>query len=213
MRSKELFQGQKRHDLIPLFIFLFPYIVGFTSDSTTSHFETLLGIGTGQYVYHDCSGVHTQQFNDVGIYIGKKFEGPYRLGLSAGAWSEGNRGTHALAFPDLALDWEQFSFGTTGIRFGSQNNIYLEGRWLDQPPFLTGNGALRAGFGFKFKEYDSRIWLGANVYPYNTPGVAAQIEFSFYENKYLFLNGRYGNDVESRLPEYGISIGMRIISF
>ncbi len=210
MTLKRSSREQKRHSLTPLFIFilLFPYIVGFTSDSTSAYTEALIAVGTGQYVYHDCSGSHTRQFNDAGVYVGKKFEGPYRIGLAAGTWSNGSEQTVLFAFPDLALDWKMFSLGTTGIRIGSRNEFYLEGKWLDQPPFQSGKGAIRAGFGLRLKDSGTSMWFGSNVIPYDTPGAAAQIEFPFQENKFLFLNGRVGKE-----SERGISVGVRFTNF
>lgn len=194
-------------------MFLFPYIVGFIPDSTSSYTETLVGIGGGQYVYHDCSGAHTQGFADAGLYYGKKYESPFRLGISAGGWAAGKQGSAAFIYPDLALDWQYFSLGTTGVRIGSQQKFYLEGKWLDQPPFLSGKGMMRFGIGGKLNESETRLWIGANAVPYNAIGFATQIEFPLKENQYLFLNGRYGKDKISNFDEFGFSVGMRIVSY
>jgi hypothetical protein len=210
MILKRSHQKLRRRNQTPLFVFLFlfPYIVGFTADSTSAYSEVLFGAGTGQYVYHDCAGAHTRTFTDAGAYVGKKFEGPYRIGLAAGTWKDGTNRTTFFAFPDLALDWKSFSLGTTGIRIGSRNSFYLEGKWLDQPPFQSGKGALRAGIGFLLKDSGTRMWFGTNVIPYNAPGAAAQFEFPLQGNKFLFFNCRLGSENEN-----GISVGMRIISF
>lgn len=173
----------------------------------------MFGIGGGQYVYHDCSGAHKQRFTDAGIYVGKKFEGPYRVGISAGGWALEENGLRGIAYPDLAFDWENFSIGTTGIRVGSRNNIYFEGKWLDHPPLLSGKGLGRFGIGAKTEGTLSGFWIGGNVIPYNRLGFATQLEFPWGENSYLFLNGRFGKDAESGFSEFGISIGMRVISF
>lgn len=193
---------------------LSPYIVGFAHpDSTNSYSEIMFGLGHGQYVYHDCAGAHIQPFTDGGVYVGKKFEGPYRIGLSAGLWNLYGNGNRGLAFPDLALDWHYFSIGTTGVRLGVHDDLYLESKWLDQPPYLSGKGLARFGIGFNLKESSTRYWIGGNVIPYSNFGFAAQIEFPWDENKFLFLNGRLGKDKESGYDEYGISLGMRIVKF
>lgn len=192
---------------------LLPYIVGFFSDSTSSYSETIFGIGGGRYVYHDCSGTHKQGFGDAGIYFGKKFDGPFRLGLGAGAWTTGQKGSYVFGYPDLALDWKNFSIGTSGIRIGSRDEFYFESKVMDQPPFFTGKGAIRIGFGGKLDELDTRLWIGSNVFPYNTAGFATQIEFPIGERQFLFFNGRFGKDRESKIEEYGFSVGTRIISF
>ncbi|MEW5799261.1 MAG: hypothetical protein AB1728_09665 [Bacteroidota bacterium] len=216
MRSKKSFQKQKRRNTTPFFIFILlsPYIVGFAHpDSTNSYSEVMLGIGRGQYVYHDCEGAHTQPFTDAGIYLGRKFEGPYRAGISAGFWNLDGKGIRAIAFPDLALDWYYFSLGTTGVRLGVHDDLYLESKWLDQPPYLSGKGLARFGVGGTLHEYSARFWFGGNVIPYNTLGFAAQIEFPWDENKYLFLNGRLGKDKESNYNEFGVSVGLRLVKF
>lgn len=212
MISKGSLQKQKRPNLTPLliFLFLYPYMVGFTPDSTSSYVETLFGIGTGQYIYHDCSGAHTRRFADAGIYIGKKFEGPYRTGILLGGWTGDRKGAQAHLFPDLALDWKYFSIGTTGVRIGSWKELYVEGRWLDQPPLFTGKGAIRFGIGGRVNEHGTRLWLGTNALPYDPKGIAAQVEFPYREKVFIFLNSRYGRD--SGMDEFGISIGMRIVA-
>ncbi len=214
MKLKKLYQELKQRNLTPLFVFLllFPYIVGFTSDSTSLYTEALVGIGGGQYVYHDCSGAHTKGFADVGIYYGKKYESPFRLGISAGGLAAGER-SDAFIYPDLALDWQNFSLGTTGVRIGSQQKFYLEAKWADQPPFFSGKGFVRFGIGGKLNDSETRIWIGANAFPYNTIGLATQIEFPLKENHYLFFNGRYGKEKISNFDEYGFSVGMRIVSY
>lgn len=213
MISNGSFRRRKQRNITPLYIvlLLFPYIVGFTSDSTSSYVETLFGAGTGQYVYHDCSGAHSQRYSDVGISVTKKFEGPYRTGLHVGGWTAGKKGGSPYIFPDLALDWTFFSFGTTGVRIGSREKFYFEGRWLDQPPVFSGKGALRAGFGGTIKSSNSRFWLGTNLLPYNNLGLAAQLDFPYSEQTFIFVNGRFG--AESGMSELGISLGIRYISF
>ena len=213
MRSKRSPHEQKRRDLTPFFIviLLFPYIAGFTSDSTSSYTETLIGIGTGEYVYQDCSGTHSRHFRDVGLYYGKKFEGPYRLGLNIGGWNAADRGGFVFAYPDLALDWEKFSIGTTGIRIGRLQDMYFEIRSMDQPPFFSGKGVLRTGLGGTVDNFGTRFWIGTNVIPYNRLGLATQFEFPFQKNTFLFINGRYGGS--SGMEEFGLSIGLRITNF
>lgn len=213
MRPKKSFLKQKRHNLTPLLIILLlsPYILGFTNDSTNSYSEILLGAGGGQYVYHDCAGAHKQGFGDAGVYIGKKFESPFRFGLGIGGTRTTKTGL--VFFPDLALDWENFSIGTTGLRFGSHQTIYFESKWFDQPPFLSGKGLIRSGIGFRMQEHDTRFWIGTNVLPYHDLGLAAQVELPLHKNNYIFFNGRIGRDKISKIGEYGISVGFRSRNF
>lgn len=210
MISKKSSPKQKRHELTPFLVvlLLLPYIVGFAPDTLSSYTQFSYGAGTGKYVYHDCSGTHSQNFIDAGLYVGKKFEGPYRVGLSAGGVAAGHQSTGIL-FPDLALDWRSFSIGTTGLRIGSQDNFYFESKWFDQPPLFSGKGAIRTGIGGKLLHSDTHFWFGMNFIPYNKVGLATQVEFPLESNSYVFLNGRYG--MESRIEEFGISAGVRIM--
>ena len=214
MKSKKLFQKQKRHSYTSLFIILLltPYIFGFV-DYDSAYTQSMIGVGTGQYVYHDCEGAHKRYFADAGIYFGKKYSVPFRLGFSGGFRTEGTYGSGIIIFPDIALDLRYFSIGTTGIRLGSENDLYLESKWLDQPPFLSGKGLTRLGIGGKLDKPFSRFWIGTNVVPYNDLGLATQLEFPWEENKYLYINGRYGKDRASNFSEYGFSVGMKMISF
>jgi hypothetical protein len=217
MRSKKPYRESKRRNLTPLFIYLLlsPFIVGFSSDSTSAYSELLVGAGGGEYVYHDCSGTHKRNFVDAGLYLGRKFESPFRIGVSFGGFGFPGAGVRggALLFPDLAFDWEYISFGTTGVRFGSLNEMYLEGKWLDQPPLLSGKGLLRYGIGGYIRDLDSRFWLGVNGIPYSRFGPAVQWEVPFGEKKYLFFNGRYGTERESGIGEFGLSMGIRIVTY
>lgn len=215
MKSKKSFRELKRRKFLfsAVVVILFPYIVGFQSDSTSAYTELSAGAGGGEYVSHDCTGPHKRSFGDGGIYVGKKFETPYRLGLGLGGWTAENKGTHFFVFPDLALDWEYFSFGTTGLRLGARNDFYFESKLLDQPPFLSGKGLIRSGIGYKIKALDSEFWLGVNVAPYTSLGGAVQYEFPFEKDKYIFINGRYGKDESSKFDEYGFSIGVRFFRF
>lgn len=216
MRSRTSFQKPKRRNTAPFLIFLLlsPYVVGFSSpDSATAYSEIMYGIGTGQYVYHDCSGAHKQRFTDAGLYAGKKFEGPYRIGVAASGWVLNGEGLRGFAYPDLALDWQHFSVGTTGIRIGARNAFYFESRLFDQAPLLSGKGSVRFGIGGKLDNPFSNFWVGGNVLPYNRLGLAAQLEFAWSEHTYLFMNGRFGKDNESNFSEFGFSVGMRVIRF
>jgi len=211
MKLKELFRKRKRHNCTPLFILILlsPYFVGFT-ETDSGYTDIKFGAGGGQYVYQDCSGSHTQKFGDAGAAVVRKFEGPYRIGVSAGGWDAGKRGSYAIAYPDLALDWEYFSIGTTGIRLGSLKQMYVEAKGLDEPPYFSGKGFIRLGFGGVLEKPFSNFWIGTNGVPYNSLGLAAQIEFPFAENNFVFLTGRLGNDQKSGFSEYGVSVGLRI---
>jgi len=176
--------------------------------------EILAGAGGGRYVYKDCSGTHSRGFVDGGMYWGRKFEGPFRIGATFGGvkYTEKGAGGGGLIFPDLALEWEQFSLGTTGVRFGSKNEIYLEGKWADQPPYFSGKGFIRSGVGGYIQDLDARFWIGINGIPYSRFGPAVQWEVPFGEKKYLFFNGRFGTERESGMGEYGVSMGIRILA-
>lgn len=216
MRSKKSFRESKRRNLTTLLVCLLlsPYIVGFTSDSTSAYIEILAGAGAGRYVYHDCSGTHSRGFVDAGMYFGRKFEGPFRVGALFGGvkYTKSGIGGGGFIFPDLALDWESFSLGTTGVRLGSKDELYAEGKWLDQPPYFSGKGFLRSGIGGYVRDLDSRFWVGVNVLPYSRPAPALQWEVPFGDRKYIFFNGRFGTEKESGMGEYGVSMGVRIIS-
>jgi hypothetical protein len=191
------------------FAILLPYTIQYLAPDSSSYDEVKFGVGTGQYGYADCSGVHTRSFTDAGATITHKFEAPFRIGAHAFVGGIGDDGTtSAFIYPDLALDFKYFSFGTTGIRVGNLDEAYVELAALDQPPPFSGKGALRFGVGLGSIPPFSRFWIGANGIPYSNLGVATQIEFPVQENQYMFLNGRYGN--YENVPEYGVSVGLRI---
>lgn len=216
MKSNRSYRNQKRRNVFPLIVILAlsPYIFGFQSpDSSLSYDEIRYGFGGGQYVTHDCSGAHKRQYLDAGIYLGEKFGEVFRGGLAADVVTTGTNGTTAFVFPDLALDWENFSVGTTGLRVGSENTYYGEIKWFDQPPLISGKGLFRAGIGGKLDKPFSRFWIGTNVVPYFSPGIASQLEIPINNGRYIFINGRFGKDADSHFNEFGISIGLKIISF
>jgi len=188
------------------FLILAPYIVG-TAPADTSFDEYSMGIGGGQYATYDCSGnAHPNSMVYVGVKVTHKFETPFRVGLAASVVSvNGDKG--GIVYPDLALDFKYFSFGTTGIRIGSENGPYAELGVLDQVPFLSGKGCFRLGVCMNPTEC-TRLWLGMNTFPYHKDGLAGQFDFPITNNQFLFLNGRYGES--SGVPEYGFSIGTRI---
>jgi len=190
------------------FAILLPYTVQYSA-SDSAYDEIKVGAGNGQYVVQDCSGVHIRSFADAGAAITHKFESPFRIGAHAFGGVAGDNGSpFVFVYPDLALDFKNFSFGTTGLRIGNLDKFYFEIASMDQPPPFSGKGAMRLGVGFGDIHPLSRFWIGTNVIPYNNLGVATQIEFPMHDNQYLFINGRYGTYVD--LPEYGISLGLRI---
>ncbi len=191
------------------FAILLPYTIQYAASDSSSYDEIKFGAGAGQYVVQDCSGVHTRTFTDAGATITRKFESPFRIGAHVFFGEIGDdRAPFAFVYPDLALDFKNFSFGTTGVRVGNLDKFYFELAAMDQPPPFSGNGAMRLGVGLGAIHPFSRFWIGTNVIPYNNFGVATQIEFPIKENQYMFLNGRYGTNVNA--PEYGISLGFRI---
>ncbi len=212
MTSKRSSPGQRRRDLTPLIalLFLYPYIIGFSSDSTLAYSEISIGAGTGQYVYHDCSGTHTKKFNDAGISFTKKFEGPLRIGFGIGTYPHKKTSWNWIAVPDLALDWREFSIGTTGLRLGAEDNLYIDLRVGAHPPYASGSGIIRSGVGWTVRETSAKFWLGANVIPYNNSGLAAQIDFPVGERTFLYIDGRFGQDKQSRRNEFGVAAGIRL---
>jgi len=188
------------------FLILAPYIVG-SSPADSSFDEYSFGVGGGQYATYDCSGqAHPDPIFDVGAKVTHKFEAPFRIGIGASVIScDGN--IIAVPYPDLALDFKYFSFGTTGIRIGAEGGPYGELSVLDQVPFFSGKGCFRMGIGMKTSEY-TRLWLGVNQIPYNKSAFAGQFDFPIANNQFLFINGRYGES--SGVPEYGFSVGTRI---
>lgn len=214
MRSKKSSHGAKRRNSTPLLIFilLYPYIVGYSSDTDSAYAEYRIGAGGGQYARHDCSGAHRQGFGDAGIHISSHYYSPFRFGLSLGGIYTGPNGGGGIVYPDLGFEWDNLSFGTTGVRVGSLHDWYIEGKILDLPPFFSGTGLARAGVGKYIPELDSRLWIGVNSYPYASNGATVMWEMPMGENKYLYLNGRYGTDPESKIKEFGMSAGLRIIA-
>ena len=187
------------------FILLIPYIFS-VAPPDSSFTEFALGLGTGQYAAHDCSGPHPKTFTDVGFKMTHKFEGPFRVGLIVNPIFSGSRGG-VIPYPDLALDWKYFSLGTTGVRVGRLDDIYGELAIGDQVPAFSGRGFVRYGVGWTVADWDTRFWLGQNELPYSQ-GWAGQVDFPVGPGKYVFVNGRLGN--YAGIQEYGISIGLRI---
>ena len=129
-----------------IFIFLLPYIVGWTPVDS-SYSEYVVGVVTGQYATYDCSGnVQKNPFVDGGIKATHKFEAPFRIGVS-GSFTRLHDQTTFVPYPDLALDFKYLSLGTTGLRIGSEDDLYGEISLLDQVPASSGKGLLRAGIG------------------------------------------------------------------
>jgi hypothetical protein len=214
MRLKRSSHEPKRRNLTPLivFILLYPYIVGYSSDSTDAYTELLVGAGGGQYARHDCSSAHKQGFGDAGVYVGRKLPYPIRMGLSFGGIYTGPNGGGGFVYPDLGLEWEYFALGTTGARIGSTRDLFLEWKILDRPPFFSGTGLARVGVGKYFADLDSRFWIGMNSYPYASNGAAIGWEMPISEKRFLYFNGRYGTDASSGIKEFGVSAGVRIIT-
>jgi hypothetical protein len=188
------------------FLFLTPYIVGWSSaDSSFSEYS--VGLGGGQYASYDCAGnAHANSFADAGVKLTHKFEAPFRVGVSTSVIPhDGQSGF--IAYPDLALDFKYFSLGTTGLRLGAADDIYGEVSILDQVPFCSGKGFVRAGVGMRAAE-DMHLWLGVNTYPYYASGLAGQVDLPLSSNQFMFINGRYGGS--GGVTEYGFSIGTRI---
>ena len=213
MASSRFLRGRKRRELTPLFILLFlsPYLIGWSPDpdSVYTYQEIRFGAGTGQYVYEDCSGVHTNDLKEVGASITRKYEGPYRLGISGTVFKDGDA-VAAGAYPDIALDWKNFSIGTTGLRIGSREKFYWELAGLEGAPMLTGRGVIRSGFGGVFGEQKYRFFLGLNTVPYSHSGVILQYEVPYSTKRYLTLTGRFGRAWGR--DEFALSVGLHWLS-
>jgi hypothetical protein len=188
------------------FLFLTPYIVGW-APADSSYDEYTFGVGGGQYATYDCAGnAHPNSFVDGGVKVTHKFVSPFRIGLNTSIASLDKK-ARIFPYPDLALDYRYFSLGTTGIRIGSEDDIYGEISLLNQVPFFSGKGFLHAGVGMNVAE-GTHLWLGMNTFPYNNAGVAGQIDFPIANNQFLFINGRAGQS--GGVSEYGFSIGTRV---
>lgn len=207
MASNRFWRGRKRRELTPLLILLFlsPYLIGWSPDpdSVYTYSSLQIGAGTGQYAYQDCSGTHTSTINEAGATLTHKFEAPVRIGATGTFFRDGES-VAIFAFPDVALDWREFSIGTTGLRLGRTDRFFFDIGGLEGAPLLTGRGVLRTGFGGAFGEDQQRYYVGVNVFPYHEPGVVMQYGIPLQKDRYLSLTGRYGNGLGKR--EYGFSL-------
>ncbi len=121
---------------------------------------------------------------------------------------EGDNGRISGFFwPDLALDFQYLSLGTTGVRLGPSDFLYGEVAWANAVPIFSGKGAVRAGIGFPLHGSFRSIWLGANVIPYSKPGAACQLEYLMTPTQSIVFAGRYGE--YKQRPEFGVSLGLR----
>jgi hypothetical protein len=188
-------------------LILLPYMIGFTPEDS-SYSDIQFGAGGGQYTYADCGGNHASEYVDVGFRYTHKYEAPWRIGASISTVPVNNKATFPLLYPDLAYDNGGFSFGTTGLRVGGLNETFFEMKLLDEVPFTSGKGFARIGLNTPVGNNGSRFWLGANSGIYQGWGLSAGTEWPYADNKFLFLNFRYGE--KYRVPEYGISLGMRL---
>jgi hypothetical protein len=189
-----------------VFLFLAPYITDWAPPDS-SYDEVQIGAGGGQYVYKDCSGEHTDRFSDGGARITHKFEAPFRIGAAVSLVpSDGH--TVVVPYPDLAFDNGYLSLGTTGLRLGRIDDTYFELRALDDAPFATGRGLFRCGVGLPLAERGMHLWIGANRLPYENWGAAAGLDFKLANNRFIVINGRYGE--HGNVPEFGLSLGLRL---
>ena len=186
--------------------FLAPYIFGFAPQDS-SYTEWHIGAGGGQYTYEDCSGEHTSHFYDAGYRVTQKFKSPWRLGGSVSAIPS-NEHLLIFGYPDFAYDNGFFSLGTTGLRIGYLERTFFEIKCLDEIPYATGKGLFRIGMGTPISQNGTRLWMGANAGIYQNWGFGTSLEFPLQANYSLSLTGRYGEHHE--IPEYGISIGLKI---
>ncbi len=190
-------------------LFLFPYLFGF-SPIDTSLTDIYIGGGVGRYVHQDCNGAENRTFIDAGVHVTSKIKGPFRIGGTLGGYTDIKKGGSGLLVfhPELALDFNSFALGTTGIRIGTIDSYNAQlGIFNGAPPF-TGRGVINAGFTIPGNPPLSRLWIGTNVFPYNDWGIVLQPEFMLSENNFLFVTGRYGRYEQN--DEWGISVGVRI---
>ena len=123
-------------------LILTPYFIGMIP-ADSAYDEYSIGGGSGQYATYDCSGnSYKNSLFDVGFKASHKYESNFRAGASLSVYSM-NGLIHCFGYPDLAYDTKYFSFGTTGIRLGSEDILYGEFSFLDQVPYFTGKGCLR----------------------------------------------------------------------
>jgi hypothetical protein len=186
------------------FLILIPLALG-SSQPDSAYTELSLGAGRGQYAHINCSEV---SFVDAGVRVVHNFQSPWRIGLSISVIRRQNS-TTAFAFPDLAYDSKYFSLGTTGLRVGPKDLLYIEVSFADQVPTFSGKGLAHWGVGGYISSWDTQLWLGQNAGPYDQPGLAGQIDFPIATNYYLFFNGRTGKS--HSITEYGVSTGLRIV--
>ena len=189
------------------FLILIPLIIG-PSQPDSAYTELSLAAGRGQYAYADCSEHYPVSFVDAGVKIEQNFQSPWRMGLSLSVIRRQNS-TIVFGYPDLAYDSKYFSLGTTGLRVGPEDVLYIEASIADQVPVFSGKGLGRWGVGGYISNWDTHLWIGQNAGPYDRPGLAGQIDFPLATNHYLFLNGRVGKS--RSITEYGLSTGLRIV--
>ena len=188
-------------------LLLAPFIAGVTSPDS-AYTDVSFGLGGGQYAIHDCSGARRASFVDGGATVTHKFESPWRLGATF--WLINSKKTTAFVYPDLAFDADFVSVGTTGLRLGPKDVFYGELAFGDEVPPLSGKGLVRIGLGGYVPDLKTHLWLGKNALPYENSGWAAQADFEFSRDRFVFVNGRYGT--AHNIPEYGLSIGLRLRS-
>ena len=188
-------------------LFLAPYITGYVPPDSSFN-EVSIGAGGGQYAVYSCqdSRPHAETFTDVGIRLTHKFEGPLRIGVSGTYVKAMNGGI--VPYPEVALDFRYFSFGTTGLRLGAEDEFYGEFSLLDQVPAFSGKGFARIGLGWNVPDWNTRFWIGQNSTPYRMTSWAGQVDFPVSSNTFLFVNGRSGTS--NGISEYGLSLGVRI---
>ncbi|MDP1676480.1 MAG: hypothetical protein Q8L88_06395 [Bacteroidota bacterium] len=226
MISKRSFQGQKRHDLTSLLIFLllFPYIVGFT-DSDSTYSALTIAVGKGQFAEFqktgDCSGYfRPASYTEGNVRIETK--GEYiRFGLTAAATSTSKN--KFIVWPTLVLDFKYFAIGTDRLRLGTYDALYAELGLINSIPISSGKGALNLGIGVRCSEQIPNIWAGYSLgLAFAKPGFGTEITFQTTNTSQLIIGGRYGvfetrdnygNDGRystAKIDEYGIGIGYRL---
>ena len=191
-------------------LLLFTSYLAAQNPTHASSDEFSLGCGGGHSDRWFDATSEVTNFFEFGWRYTHKFESPFRVGLALSI----SKGFFVVGpiyiWPDLAIDFQYFSVGTTGVRLGSRDFLYGEISLLDEIPLLSGKGLLRIGGGWKIPNWDTRIWLGMNRYPFRDYGWATQIDFPLSSGEYLFLNGRIGQSRRSK-SEYGASIGIRTV--
>jgi hypothetical protein len=111
--------------------------------------------------------------------------------------------------PYGGTDGKQGAFNTIAVRYGRLDRVHGTLSAGANTPLTTGGGLIDVGIGFPLGSPRSRVWLGLGTYPWDAPAFSAKADIPVMEHFDLTLRGQVG--IGSQEPEYGFSIGGRII--